>query len=72
MDRTAFKKTSIRESDEADCLDLSPEQRLAVLAELNRIGMVALGIPDAPMLRSAIRKIPFREFVSESIAVSAQ
>ena len=72
MDRTAFKKISIRESDEAYCLDLSPEQRLAVLAELNRIGMVALGFSDAPMLRSVIRKISFREFASESVVVSTQ
>ena len=67
MDRTICKKTSIHESDEAFCLALSTEERLAVLMELNRVGMAALGITDEPMVRTAMRKIPFREFSAETI-----
>ena len=37
-------------------------ERLAVLAELNRIGLASTGVADSPLIRTAVRKYPFREF----------
>ncbi len=66
MDRTVVRKTSLREAEDAACPDLSPAERLSVLAELNRIGLAALGLVDRPLQRSAVSKFSFREFAALS------
>ena len=62
MNRTVLKKTTLRQADDAFCTEQTVSERLAILAELNRIGLAATGIADAPLLRTAVRKYPFREF----------
>ena len=62
MNRTAVKKTTLRQMDDAFCTEQTVSERLAVLAELNRIGLAATGMADAPLLRTAVRKYPFCEF----------
>ena len=62
MNRTILKKTTLRQADDAFCMAQTVAERLAVLAELNRIGLAASGMGDAPLLRTAVRKYPFREF----------
>ena len=54
MDRTVVKMTTLKEQDEAFCLSLSIEERLKVLEELNRIGRLAAGNPDAPLDRQKV------------------
>ena len=55
MDRTAVKKSTLAEQDEAFCISLSIDERLQVLEELNRIGRIAAGYSDAPLDRSKVR-----------------
>ena len=62
MTRTILKKTTLRQADDAFCTEQPVEERLAVLAELTRIGLAAAGMADAPLLRTAVRKYSFREF----------
>ena len=52
MDRTVVRKTNLKEQDEAFCLSLSIDERLKVLEELNRIGRLAAGYPEARLDRS--------------------
>ena len=54
MDRTVVKMTTLKEQDEAFCLSLSIDERLKVLEELNRIGRIAAGYPDAPLDRQKV------------------
>ena len=54
MDRTVVKMTTLKEQDEAFCLSLSIDERLKVLEELNRIGRLAAGYPDAPLDRQKV------------------
>ena len=62
MQRTVVKKSGLREADEALCAGKTIGERLEILAELNRVGLAALGMADAPLERRVTRKIPFREF----------
>ena len=62
MERTVVRKSGLRDADEAFYEGQTVEERLAVLAELNRVGLAAIGMADAPMARSVARKMPFREF----------
>ena len=54
MDRTVVRKTTLKEQDEAFCLSLSIDERLKVLEELNRIGRLAAGDPEARLDRSKV------------------
>ena len=54
MDRTVVKMTTLKEQDEAFCLSLSVDERLKVLEELNSIGRLAAGYPDAPLDRRRV------------------
>ena len=54
MDKTIVKVTTLKEQDEAFCLSLSIDERLKVLEELNRIGRLAAGYPDAPHDRQRV------------------
>ena len=54
MDRTVVKMTTLKEQDEAFCPSLSIDERLKVLEELNRIGRLAAGFPDAPLDRQKV------------------
>ena len=62
MNRVVVKKTVLREADDALCAGLTLGERFAVLRELNRAGLAAMGVDDAPLDRSAARKFTFREF----------
>ena len=56
MDRTKVKVCRLGEQDEAFCLSLSLNERLAVLEELNRRGRVLAGFPPESRLdRTKIR-----------------
>ena len=59
MDRTVVRKTTLKEQDEAFCLALSIDERLKVLEELNRIGRLAAGYPEARLDRSKVRYLRF-------------
>ena len=54
MDKSVVKKTTLEEQDEAFCLSLSVDERLKVLEELNRIGRLVAGYPDAPLDRQKV------------------
>lgn len=62
MQRAVVKKSGLREADEAVCAGQTVGERLEVLAELNRVGLAAIGMADAPLERGIARKFPFREF----------
>ncbi len=62
MQRTVVKKSGLREADEALCQGQTVGERLEILAELNRVGLAALGMADAPLERRVAKKFPFREF----------
>ena len=62
MQRTVVQKSGLREADEALCIGQSVGERLAVLAELNRVGLASLGMADAPLERRVAKKFSFREF----------
>lgn len=62
MQRTVVKKSGLHEADDALCSGQTVGERLEVLAELNRVGLAALGMVDAPLERQVTRKFPFREF----------
>ena len=64
MDRTVSRKVTLKEADEALCLSMDANECLAVLAELNRIGIEALGLHDEPLRRREARKYSFRDFVA--------
>ena len=59
MDRTVVRKTTLKEQDEAFCLALSIDERLKVLEELNRIGRLAAGYPEARLDRSKVHYLRF-------------
>ena len=65
MNRSIARKSTLREADRAYFLGESPRELLAVHAELTRVALLALGLENAPMLRSVARKVPFREFVAQ-------
>ena len=54
MDRTVVKMTTIKEQDEAFCLALSIDERIKVLEELNRVGRLSAGYPEARLDRSVV------------------
>ena len=54
MDRAAVRFVPMKEQDEAFCLNLSVDERLRVLEELNRIGRLAPGYPEARLDRLAV------------------
>lgn len=62
MQRTVVTKSGLHEAGEALCVGQTVGERLAVLAELNRVGLAAIGMADAPLERRVARKYPFREF----------
>lgn len=62
MQRMVVKKSGLHEADEALCVGQSVGERLSVLAELNRVGLAALGMADAPLERRVAKKFPFQEF----------
>ena len=64
MDRGAVRKTTLRDAGVAAFTGQSPEALLAVLGELNRVALSALGLHEAPMRRNVARKLSFREFAS--------
>ena len=59
MDRAVVRKTTLKEQDEAFCLALSIDERLKVLEELNRIGRLAAGYPEARLDRSKVYYLRF-------------
>jgi len=61
MKRNAVAEKPLYEGKGILCPELSAAERLAVLVELNRIGLAALGLEDAPLERSAVRMRPVRE-----------
>ena len=65
MNRSIARKSTLRKADSAFFPGGSPQELLAVHAELTRVALVALGLANAPMLRSVARKVPFREFVAQ-------
>ena len=74
MDRTVGKKTTLEKQDEAFCLSLTIDERLKVLEELNRIGRVAAGYPEArldrPIVHAAMNRNVLR-VVSDRVACLA-
>lgn len=54
MDKTVLKKTTLKEQDEAFCLNLTLDERLKVIEELNRLGRERLGAGKARLLRSVV------------------
>ena len=71
MDRTVVRKTSLRDAEDALCIGQTAEERLGILAELNRIGLAALGVADEPLRRSVARKFTFRDFTARPAFVPA-
>ena len=65
MNRSIARKSTLREADSAFFPGHSPRELLAVHAELNRVALVALGIENAPIRRSTVRKLSFREFAAQ-------
>ena len=54
MDRSTVKMTTLKEQDEAFCLSLTADERIKVLEELNRIGRMAAGYPEARLDRTVV------------------
>ena len=54
MDRTAVRFVPMKEQEESFCLNLSVDERLRVLEELNRIGRLAAGYPESRLNRLAV------------------
>ena len=54
MDRAAVRFVPMKELEEAFCLNLSVDERLRVLEELNRIGRLAAGYPESRLNRLAV------------------
>ena len=71
MKKEVVRKTSLRDAEEALCADQTAEERLGILAELNRIGLAALGVADEPLRRSVARKFTFRDFAARPAFVPA-
>lgn len=60
LKRSVVRKTNLRECGDSVCPGLTPLECLSILAELNRIGMAAVGLADAPMRRDlAIKRSGF-------------
>ena len=56
MDRRIVKVSTLEDQDEAFCLNLSPDDRLRVLEELNRQGRILAGYPaSVQMNRKVVR-----------------
>ena len=68
MDRTVVRKTTLKEQDEAFCLALSIDERLKVLEELNRIGRLAAGYPEARLLETTILRVVYGSYASDEEA----
>ena len=64
MKKDVVRKTSLRDAEDSFCLGQTAAERLTVLAELNRIGLAALGIADEPLRRTLARKFTFRDFAA--------
>ena len=62
MNRTLVRKVSLKDSGDALCPDMTVIERMATLAELNRIGLSATGLADTPLRRDIVRKTSFRSF----------
>ena len=71
MNKDVVRKTSLRDAEDALCADQTVTERLAVLAELNRIGLAALGVVDEPLCRTVARKFTFREFTERPAFIPA-
>ena len=71
MKKEVVTKTTLHNSEEALCIDQTATECLRILAELNRVGLAALGVADEPLRRSVTRKFTFRDFVSPPAFVSA-
>ena len=54
MDRTAVRFVPMKKQEEAFCLNLSVDDRLRVLEELNRIGRRTAGYPESRLNRLAV------------------
>ena len=71
MKKEVVRKTSRRDAEDALCAGQTAEERLGILAELNRIGLAALGVADEPLRRSVARKFTFRDFAARPAFVPA-
>lgn len=71
MKKEIVTKTSLHNSEDALCTDQTAAECLRILAELNRIGLAALGVADEPLRRTVAQKFTFRDFVSRPAFVSA-
>ena len=54
MDRTVVRVATLKEQEEAFCLQLSIDERLRTLEELNRIGRLAAGYPESRLDRTVV------------------
>ena len=54
MDRTVVRVATLKEQEEAFCLDMSIDERLRTLEELNRIGRLAAGYPESRLDRTVV------------------
>ena len=54
MNRMIVRKTTLKEQDEAFCLDLTPDERLRVIEELNRQGRLMAGYPETVVLDRSV------------------
>ena len=54
MDRTAVRFVPMKKQEETFCLNLSVDERLRVLEELNRIGRLAAGYHESRLNRLAV------------------
>jgi len=52
MDRTKVRMTTLKAADEAFCLNLTVDERVAVLEDLNRRARLALGYRESRLDRS--------------------
>ena len=64
MKREVVRKASLRDAEDALCASQTAAERLSILAELNRIGLAALGLADEPLRRSVARKFTFHDFAA--------
>ena len=71
MKKEVVRKTSLRDAEEALCADQTATERLSILAELNRIGLAALGMADEPLRRDFACKFTFRDFAARPAFVPA-
>ncbi|MBR1836603.1 MAG: hypothetical protein IJ783_04885 [Kiritimatiellae bacterium] len=60
MKKEVVRKTSLRDAEDALCVGQTAAERLRILAELNRIGLAALGVTDEPLRRFRSKSEPRR------------